>query len=149
MLHGHVENGDLLTRGDEIDCAIEELGGDEGLIRTLLESAQIHRTGHDDGAGVDRGDLGHRHEDAPTWLHLDDEPGQARGVEAGAQHHDAIADLADLVSVGIEDTNPREAGEEDPRCGTGRHGGRLPSLEPHPSLAFLGRGTPGHHRPPG
>ena len=151
LLDRHVEHGDLLVGCDEVDSAIKELGRDESLVRTLLESTEVECAGDNDGARVDGGHLGHRNKDPSARLNLDHQTGQARGVQAGTQNHDAIAHLADLVAIGIEDTYPREAGEEDPRGGIGRHGGRLPSLEHHLSLPFRGPSALGglsHHGVP-
>ena len=45
-------------------------------------------------------------------------------ADAGAQHHHDVADLADLVALGVEHRQPGEAGREDAgRCGA--HGAEL------------------------
>ncbi len=126
LLDRDVEQRHLLAGLAELDGPVEQLGGHEGLVAALLEAAQVDGAGHDDLAGVDRGHLGHRDEDAAARLHLDDQAGEARGVGADAEHDDGIAYLAHLVAIGVEDADAGQAGEEYSGRGTGRHVERLP-----------------------
>ncbi len=127
LLDGDVQDAHRLAVLDEGDLAVEELGGDEGLARTLLEPAKIHGAGDDDLAGVDPGDAPHGDEDPPPPLHLDDEPGEARRVVPGTQDDEGIANLAHLIAIGIEHPDAGEAGKEHPGRSACRHDRRLPS----------------------
>ncbi len=68
-----------------------------------------------DRVRLDPGDAAHRHEDPVPMLQLDDQPQNARRLPVDAQHGHCVADPAEQVSVGIEDADAGEPGEEDPR----------------------------------
>ena len=104
---------------------VEQLADDEQLAGALLEAAQVEQAADDDAACVDRGDPGHRHEDAPPRLHLEHEADDPWWAGRRAQRGHDVPDLAELVAAGVEDRSPRQAGDED--SGGGAHTQRLPA----------------------
>ena len=60
----------MFTDREKFNGSVEDFGGDECFIWPLFKAAQIHGTGNDDLAGINIGDFGHRDEDAPTRLYL-------------------------------------------------------------------------------
>ena len=130
VLDGRVDDHPLV--GAHLDGALEELGDDQGLVAALLEAAHVDQAGGDDLTALDRGDPGHRHEDASPPGHLDDQADDARPGAAQAEGDDDVADPADLVTERVEDAELGQAADE----GAGRraHADRLSGVRlPAPS----------------
>ena len=98
--------------------AVEHLPDDQRLGRPLLEPAHVEQAGRVDLPAVDVRHPGHRHEDPATAEHLGHQAEHARLVDLGPDGHHEVADLADLVALGVEDRQPDEAGHVD--AGGGR-----------------------------
>ena len=126
----------------EVDRAVEQLGGHEGLVAALLEAPQVDGAGHDDLSGVDGRDLRHRDEDPAAGLDLDHETREAGRVGADAEHHDGVAYLAHLVAIRVEDSDAGQAREEYSGRGASRHVERLP-----PTRRGAGHGSADERRP--
>ena len=99
----------------------------ERLGRPLLEAAHVEQPGRVDLPAVDVGHPGHRHEDPAPAEHLGDQPEHPRLVDLRAHRHHEVADLADLVALGVEDRQADQPGGVD-AGGGGAHAGheRLP-----------------------
>jgi hypothetical protein len=66
LLHGQVEDGDLLARREQRHAAVEQLSQHQRLAGALVEAAQADRARREhDGVGVDGGHPTDRHEDPP------------------------------------------------------------------------------------
>ena len=144
LLHGdpaeHPVAVALLLHGDVVDRAahagrrdghgaVEHLADHQRLGGPLLEAAHVQQAGRVDLPGVDVGHPGHRHEDPAPAEDLGDEAEHAGLVTLGPQRHDEVADLADLVALGVEDRQTDQAGRIDAgrggahaRHATGRDG---------------------------
>ena len=78
----------------------------------MFEAAHIDQAGGDDLPAGDRGDPGHRYEDAALAGDLDDQtehPGSAR--EAEGDHH--VPNASDAVTQRVEDVETRQSGDEN------------------------------------
>ena len=146
LLHRDVLDGDraVLAAGH---LAVEQLAEDERLGRSLLEAAHVHQAGRDDLAGVDRGDPGHRQEDAAAAGHLDDQSEHPGRLAADAQGHDDVAHPADLVADRVEHGDPGQARDEDPcrraahkRSGYLRRRARRPTMNGNAPRVVAGLG---------
>ena len=112
-LNGHVPYGDGSRSVAHGDHPVQQLADDEGLHVALGEAADVHQTGGDDGAGLDRGDPGQGQEDAAPAGDLDDEPDCSR-LPTHLQQDDDVMNLAHRVAQGVKDGGTDEAGHKYP-----------------------------------
>ena len=81
-----VDDHGLLAALDEPDVRVEQLADQETLVGALREATQADRARREgDGAGVDRGDAQHGHEDAPPGGELDHHAEHPRRVRVDTQ----------------------------------------------------------------
>ena len=104
----------------------------------LLEAAHVEQPGRVDLPAVDVGHPGHRHEDPAPAEDLGHQAEHARLLDLGADRHDEVAHLADLVALGVEDRQPDEAGHVD----AGGGGAHVRTRYRPPRVRGAGAGAP-------
>ncbi|MCY1229019.1 hypothetical protein D9M72_413690 [compost metagenome] len=127
LVHRDVLDGGVAAAIGEGHAAVEHLSHHEGFRAALFEAAQIDQARADDLGLVDRGDSGHRYEDALLTGYFHYDAHNVRGAPGAAGEHDDIAQPAETVAQGVEDIQSEEARNKHPRniCA---HSYRLPSL---------------------
>ena len=117
--------------------SVDQLADDERLVGTLHEPAQADQArGEGDGAGVDRRDPQHRHEDPPPRHHLDDHAEHARRVRVDPKARDQVAHPPDPLAVWPVDRKADQPRDED-------------ALRSHVKSLVRGPRTPPGDRVPG
>ena len=123
-LHPHVVDRAADAAALDGHRAVEHLAHHQGLRRALLEPAHVEQPGRVDLPAVDRRHPGHRQEDAAATEHLGDHAEHPRLRALQPHRHHEVANLADLVPLGVEDRQSHQPGGID-TGGRDAHGSRL------------------------
>ena len=136
LLHRDVEDDGLGAGLHDAHGAVQQLAQDERLGASLLEAPHVDQPGRDDLTRVDAGDACHRYEDAAPPQHLDDQTEHTRRTVVRPNGDHDVADLAHLVTVGVEDEGARESCDE--------HSGRRHTHAPRVPSRCAPSGQPRH-----
>ena len=97
----------------ERDRAVEQFSDNQGLGLALLEPAQVDQAADHHLFGVERMHPADGQEYPASGRYLDDHAEHARRLGPGEQRDHEVADLAHLITVGIEDGHSRQSRHED------------------------------------